>query len=106
MERLWALALAGAAVPSRIRHLDPTENGVDRRAAGLLAGVPTAALPKHTASLPIALHLLCNDEILHGCQQRFALLQIHAQCFHRQLTLLDRQDLTALFAAVGLYTYD
>jgi hypothetical protein len=39
---------------------------------------------------------------LHACQQRFALGQIHAKRFHRQFPPLDRQDLPALFLAVGV----
>ena len=46
--------------------------------------------------------LLGDYKILHGCQQRFALGQIHAKRFHRQFPPLDRQDLPALFLAVGV----
>jgi hypothetical protein len=46
--------------------------------------------------------LLGDNKILHACQQRFALGQIHAKRFHRQFLPLDRQDLPALFLAVGV----
>jgi hypothetical protein len=52
--------------------------------------------------LQIFAYLLGDYKILHACQQRFALAQIHAKRFHRQLSPLDRQDLPALFGAVGV----
>jgi len=52
--------------------------------------------------LQIFAHLFGDYKILHACQQRFALAQIHAKRFHRQLSPLDRQDLPALFVAVGV----
>src|SRR5258708_7815935 len=45
---------------------------------------------------------LRDYKILHVCQQRFALGQIHAKRFHRQFPPLDRQDLPTLFVAVGV----
>jgi hypothetical protein len=52
--------------------------------------------------LQLFARLLGDYKILHACQQRFALGQIHAKRFHRQFPPLDRQDLPALFVAVGV----
>jgi hypothetical protein len=52
--------------------------------------------------LQIFAYLLRDYKILHVCQQRFALGQIHAKRFHRQFPPLDRQDLPTLFVAVGV----
>jgi hypothetical protein len=43
-----------------------------------------------------------DNKILHACQQRFALGQIHAKRFHRQFPPLDRQDLPASFVPGGV----
>jgi hypothetical protein len=45
---------------------------------------------------------LGDNKILHACQQRFALGQINAKRFHRQFLPFYRQDLPALFVAVGV----
>src|SRR5258708_5038411 len=61
-----------------------------------------AAVWTRTSLLQIFAYLLRDYKILHACQQRFALGQIHAKRFHRQFPPLDRQDLPALFVAAGV----
>ena len=53
-----------------------------------------------TSLLQLLARLLGDYKILHACQQRFALGQIHAKRFHRQFPPLDRQDLPASFVAI------
>src|SRR6266481_1280043 len=62
--------------------------------------VLTGVLPE--SLLQIFAYLLRDYKILHACQQRFALGQIHAKRFHSQFPPLDRQDLPALFVAGGV----
>jgi hypothetical protein len=68
--------------------------------------VRPAAVRTSPSSLQIFTCLSRDYKILHACQQRFALGQIHAKRFHRQLPPLDRQDLPALLAAVVAYAND
>src|SRR5580693_602320 len=70
--------------------------------AGVLGRVPPAAVWTSTSSLQLFACLLGDYKILHACQQRFALGQIHAKRLHRQFPPLDRQDLPALFVALGV----
>jgi hypothetical protein len=83
-------------------HLNSAEYRANRGAAGVLARVPPAAVWTGTSLLQIFAYLLGDYKILHACQQRFALGQIHAKRFHRQFAPLDRQDLPALFLAVSV----
>src|ERR1700674_3486115 len=101
-ERLGTLRLAAASIPSRIEHFNSAEYRANRGAAGVLGRVPPAAAWTSTSLLQLFACLLGDYKILHACQQRFALGQIHAKRFHRQFLPLDRQDLPALFLAVGV----
>src|ERR1700738_4152299 len=101
-ERPGTLRLAATSVPSRIGHLNSAEYRANRGAAGVLGRVPPAAVWTSTSLLQLYARLLGDYKILHACQQRFALGQIHAKRFHRQFLPLDRQDLPALFLAVGV----
>ena len=57
-----------------------------------------------TTALQIPLYLMGDDDILYSGQQRLALVQTHAQRFHRQFRPLDRPYLMALCGACGVDT--
>src|SRR5271166_3113328 len=90
---------SAASVPSRIGHLNSAEYRAYWSAAGVLGRVPPVAAWTSTSLLQLFACLLGDYKILHACQQRFTLGQIHAKRFHRQFLPLDRQDLPALFLA-------
>src|SRR6202011_428849 len=101
-ERPGTLRLAATSVPSRIGHLNSAEYGANWGAAGVLGRVSPAAVWTSTSLLQLFARLLGDYKILHACQQRFALGQIHAKRFHRQFLPLDRQDLPASFVPGGV----
>jgi hypothetical protein len=101
-KRLGAIALTRAAVPPRIRHIHWAKHRLHRRTSRIFARVPPAAIRTRSLLLQIFVGLLRDYEVLHVRQQRFALAQIHAQCFHRQFPPLHRQYIPALFVAIGV----
>jgi hypothetical protein len=82
--------------------LNSAEYRANRSAPGVLGRVPPAAVWTSTSLLQLFACLLGDYKILHACQQRFALGQIHAKRFHHQFPPLDRQDLPAPFVPGGV----